>query len=82
MAGRGRAPLAGSREHAPDELASVKLLLGRYSRYLLAERQLEALTVSGYVYRVRPFLEGRGTAEGLDLAGLTPTDVNKFLLAD
>jgi site-specific recombinase XerD len=59
----------------------VESLLGRYRSYLLGERGLAATTARGYVDMVRPFVAGRVTAGGgLDLAGLVPGDVTRFVL--
>ena len=60
---------------------AVDVVLERYSGYLLVERGLGAGTVRGYLEKVRPFIEGRVTADGLDLEGLTAADVSAFALA-
>jgi len=80
MADRERG--ADARGPEGSALAPVGELLGRYRRYLLAERELDATTADGYVHRVRPFLAERVTAGGLDLGGLTAADVNAFVLSD
>lgn len=59
----------------------VEALLERYRRYLTVERGLTAGTVRGYVDVVRPFLVGRVSAEGIDLAQLTAADVSAFVVA-
>lgn len=82
MADRGCVAGAGVLERDGAELEPVEVLLGRYRRFLLWERQLDPATVVGYVHRVRPLLAGRVTADGLDLVGLTAADVNAFVLAD
>src|SRR5437764_4886609 len=69
MADRRCAPRAGGFERDGAELEPVDGLLGRYRRYLLCERELDPMTVVGYVHRVRPFLAGRITADGLHLVG-------------
>lgn len=81
MADRVRVPGAIAGRPEGFELAPVEELLGRYGRYLLVERKLDARTVDGYVHRVRPFLAGRVTADTLDLGGLTATEDNAFVLA-
>lgn len=56
-------------------------LLERYRRYLVGERGLGAPTARGYVDLVRPFVIGRATVDGVDVAGLSPADVVGFVLA-
>lgn len=63
--------------------SSVELLLARYREYLLMERGLVAGTARGYVDCVRPFVSSRTREDGeLDLAGLQPSDVLGFVLAE
>jgi integrase/recombinase XerD len=59
----------------------VEVLLERYRRYLVGERGLGAPTARGYVDLVRPFVIGRATADGVDVAGLSACDVVGFVLA-
>jgi integrase/recombinase XerD len=64
---RGVAPLLGflrRRQVAPAETTPtpsgpVEVLLGRYARWLAAERDLAETTIQRNVELVRPFLEGR-----------------------
>ena len=70
----GRAP------HPPALVpeGAVEALLDRYGRYLTLER---GLTLDGRVVMsasVRPFLNGRVSADGLDLERLSPADVMAF----
>jgi integrase len=58
-----------------------EVLLERYRRYLVGERGLGAPTARGYVDLVRPFVVGRATPGGVDIAGLSPADVVGFVLA-
>jgi site-specific recombinase XerD len=59
----------------------VEVLLERYRRYLVSERGLGTPTARGYIDLVRPFVIGRATAEGVDVAGLSAGDVVGFVLA-
>ncbi|MCA1699698.1 MAG: site-specific integrase, partial [Actinobacteria bacterium] len=64
-------------------LSAAELLLERYRDYLTVERGLAAGTARGYVDLVRPFVASRvGQSGELDLAGLTPSDVLGFVLAE
>ncbi|MGH2781760.1 MAG: tyrosine-type recombinase/integrase [Thermoleophilaceae bacterium] len=54
-------------------------LLERYHRYLTIERSLAPTTARGYLDAVRPFLAGRVTPAGLDLADLTAADITTFV---
>jgi integrase/recombinase XerD len=70
----------------PRPVASVpespgEVLLERYRRYLVGERGLGTPTARGYVDLVRPFVIGRATAHGVDVAGLSASDVVGFVLA-
>ena len=66
----------------PPVLSAVDALLERYRAYLLAERGLADVTAVLYADLARPFLASRLDAAGrLDLAGLTPSDVLAFVLA-
>jgi site-specific recombinase XerD len=59
----------------------VEVLLGRYRRYLEVERGLVCDAARGYVDKVRPFLDGRVGADGLDLADLDAAEVIAFVVA-
>jgi integrase/recombinase XerD len=72
----GAAPAEPERTLGPAEQ-----LLSRYRSYLIAERGLTTATVEGYVCFVRPFIAGRMSEAGVDLAGLTAADVTGFVLA-
>lgn len=64
-------------------LSAAELLLERYRDYLTVERGLAAGTARGYVDLVRPFVVSRVDGSGeLDLAGLTPSGVLGFVLAE
>lgn len=56
-------------------------LLERYRCYLTIERSLAPTTARGYLDAVRPFLAGRVTPAGLDLAALTAADITAFIVA-
>jgi integrase/recombinase XerD len=58
-----------------------EILLERYRRYLVGERGLGAPTARGYVNLVRPFVAGRATPDGVDVVGLSASDVVGFVLA-
>jgi integrase/recombinase XerD len=62
-------------------LGPAEQLLSRYRSYLIAERGLTTATAEGYVHFVRPFIAGRMSDDGLDLAGMTAADVTGFVLA-
>lgn len=63
-----------------EELTSVDVLLGGYSRYLTVERGLAASTIRLYVGAVRPFVAGRVDGGELDLSSLTAGEVTAFLV--
>jgi len=65
----------------PEPDAPLDRLLERYRRYLTVERGLAPTTACGYLAAVRPFLGGRVTLTGLDLAGLTAADITAFVVA-
>ena len=66
----------------PPVLSAVDALLERYRAFLLAERGLADVTAVLYADLARPFLASRLDAAGrLDLAGLAPSDVLAFVLA-
>ncbi len=62
-----------------DDQASA--ILDRYRRFLTTERALASVTVERYVDCLRPFLNRRLSADGLELGGLTPADVISFVVA-
>jgi len=77
LRGLGVVPVA-----EPRALSAVDALLERYRSYLITERGLAAVTAVVYADLVRPFLASRLEADsGLDLAGLAPSDVLAFVLA-
>jgi integrase/recombinase XerD len=57
-------------------------LAEEFRGYLLGERGLTASVARGYADAMRPFLAGRESEAGLHLAGLVPSDVTGFLLAE
>jgi len=73
-------PLGVLPQLAPVALGPVDALLERYRGYLIIERGLTAATACGYLSSVRPFVAGRARQDGLDLAGVTASDVNRFVL--
>ena len=73
-------PLGVLPQLAPVALGPVDALLERYRGYLIIERGLTAATACGYLCSVRPFVAGRARQDGLDLAGVTASDVNRFVL--
>jgi len=77
LRGLGVVPMA-----EPPSLSAVDALLERYRAYLVAERGLAVVTTVVYADLVRPFVASRLRADGgLDLAGLAPSDVLAFVLA-
>ncbi len=64
-------------------LSQVDVVLDRFWRYLTVERALAAATARGYTDMVRPFLQGRLSADcrALDLEHLTAADVVSFVVA-
>jgi integrase/recombinase XerD len=62
-------------------LSPQEELLGRYRDWLLHERGLTAATARGYVDCARPFVATRARGDGLDLVGLTGSDVTAFVVA-
>ena len=63
LRGLGLAPAA----EAPAEDGPVGEIANRYRQFLTAERGLVPVTGLGYVNRLRPFLDRRLSADGLDL---------------
>ena len=64
-------------------LSQVDVVLDRFWRYLTVERALAAATARGYTDMVRPFLQGRLSADcrASDLEHLTAADVVSFVVA-
>jgi integrase/recombinase XerD len=56
-------------------------ILNRYMRFLTTERGLVPVTALRYVDCLRPFLDRTMSADGLELASLTPADVTSFVVA-
>jgi site-specific recombinase XerD len=56
-------------------------ILNRYRRFLTTERGLATVTAVRYVDCLRPFLDRRMSAVGLELETLTPADVTAFVVA-
>ena len=77
LRGLGLAPAA----EAPVEDGPVGEILNRYRQFLMAERGLIAATALRYFDCLRPFLDRRLSAAGLDLGSLTPADVTSFVVA-
>ena len=76
LRGLGLAPAA----EAPVEDGPVAEILNRYRQFLMAERGLIAATALRYFDCLRPFLDRRLSAAGLDLGSLTPADVTSFVV--
>ena len=77
LRGLGLVPAA----EAPVEDGLAGEILDRYRRFLTTERGLAAVTVLRYVGCLRPFLDRRLSADGLELGDLTPADITSFVLA-
>src|SRR5664280_2033438 len=73
-------PLGVLPQPAPVTLGPADALLERYRGYSIVELGLTAAAARGYIYSVRPFVAGRARQDGLDLAGLAASDVNRFML--
>ena len=56
-------------------------ILNRYLRFLTTERGLVPVTALRYADCLRPFLDRRLSADGLELGSLTPADVTSFVVA-
>jgi integrase/recombinase XerD len=68
---------------APDAvLGPIEVMLDRFWRYLTVERALAAVTARAYLDMVRPFVQGRLSADGrvLDLERLTAGDIISFVV--
>ena len=77
LRGLGLTPAA----EAPVEDGPAGEILNRYRQFLTTERGLVPVTALGYVNRLRPFLDRRLSADGLELGSLTPADVTSFVVA-
>lgn len=77
LRGEGAIPVAEPAE--PDD--PLRILLGGYQRYLVAERRLAPCTVRARVDVAREFLAPRVTGAGSDLESLAAADVTGFLAA-
>ena len=77
LRGLGLAPAA----EAPVEDGPAGEILNRYRQFLTTERGLAPVTAVRYIDCLRPFLDRRMSADGLDLGGLTPADVTSFVVA-
>jgi site-specific recombinase XerD len=64
----------------PAPVGPVEALLGRYARWLAAERGLAERTIRRNVELVRPFLEGRDSGGGMTLEDLRAADVTAFVV--
>ena len=70
-------------QQVPDAvLGPIDGVLDRFRRYLTVERALAAVTARAYLDMVRPFLEGRLSADrrALDLERLTAADIISFVV--
>ena len=68
---------------APDAvLAPVDVMLDQFWRYLTVERALAAVTARAYLDMVRPFIQGRLSADcrALNLERLTAADIISFMV--
>jgi integrase/recombinase XerD len=65
----------------PLEEGPAGEILYRYRRFLTTERGLVPVTALRYVDCLRPFLDRRMAAGGLDFGSLTPADVTFFMAA-
>lgn len=66
---------------APVEDGPAGEILNRYRQFLTTERGLFPVTALRYVDCLRPFLDRRMFADGLELGSLTPADVTSFVVA-
>jgi len=64
-------------------LDPVDVMLHRFWRYLTVERALAAVTARAYLDMVRPFVQGRFSADcrALNLERLTAADINSFVVS-
>jgi len=65
---------------APKENGPAGEILNRYRQFLTTERGLLPVTALRYVDCLRPFLNRRLSADGLELGSLTPADVTSFVV--
>ena len=65
----------------PVEDGPAGEILNRYRQFLTTERGLVPVTALRYVDCLRPFLDRRMSADGLELGSLTPADVTSFVVA-
>lgn len=66
---------------APDAiLGPVDVMLDRFWRYLTVERALAAVTARAYLDMVRPFVQGRLSADGRAFERLTAADIICFVV--
>lgn len=77
LRGLGLAPAA----EAPVEQGPAGEVLSRYRQFLTRERGLVPETTLRYVDCLRPFLDRRMSADGLELGSLIPADVTSFVVA-
>ncbi len=77
LRGLGLAPV----DESPVVDGPVAEILNRYRQFLTAERGLVPVTALRYFDCLRPFLDRRLSADGLDLGGLAPADVTSFVVA-
>ena len=77
LRGLGLVPVA----ETPVADGPVGEILNRYRQFLTAERGLVPVTALRYFDCLRPFLDRRLSADGLDLGGLTAADVTSFVVA-
>ncbi len=66
---------------AGGEASGIEQLLERYRGYLVAERNLAALTVRPYMRVARAFVSSLSCAGELDVTRLTTVEVSGFVLA-
>ena len=76
LRGLGLVPVA----EAPVLDGPVAEVLNRYQQFLTAERGLVPVTALRYCDCLRPFLDRRLSADGLDLGSLTAGDVTSFVV--
>jgi integrase/recombinase XerD len=77
LRGLGLAPAA----EQPVDDGPAGEILNRYLRFLTTERGLATVTALRYIDCLRPFLDRRMSADGLELGNLTPADVTSFVVA-
>jgi integrase/recombinase XerD len=77
LRGLGLAPVA----EAPVEDGPAGEVLNRFRQFLTTERGLAPVTALRYVDCLRPLLDRRLSADGLELGSLTSADVTSFVVA-